>query len=384
MPPGEILRHGDPVRPKRSWSRPVSGDIHEYVGRIKNWLVSETAGWQGQLNQSRQEHQNNHVGYNFADHWADCMREFAERSPAPIHILEVSVGPDAALLENHLNIFPQAQIWVIEENPANIEAAQAKLTENNYDLDRVHFREGNASVAQTYGRLPHFDIICANNLIQHIPVAPTQLQRLMGVTESPLRGLLGQLDLHLVPDGSLFVGDLAVTQWDINPAPGYENDPEVVKEVTRGKLYIHGNDKFPGAVKLGWPISRQATAFDDATHIAEVVRKYSSGRLRVVESPSTLEIKDMGPNDPAAIITAHIPATLAAGARAGLANAKKIGETAKQPQILNYLKESIPMMESAGEALTALGIVYLSTLEDKRFCGVFPTHYIQRFQKLQG
>lgn len=383
------LRHGDSSLPHRTWLKdPVRNDLPMYVERIKGFMQTESTGWAGPLNASRQEHQNDHEGFSFADHWAYYMKAHIEKYGTPQTVLEISIGPDAALLENHLNILPNSTIWVIEENPKNIEAAKNRLTQKGYKLDNVVFVEGNAANPESYKKIPYLGLIATNNLIQHIPTGYTEMQKLMGKDgKAPLSVLLDTLSQVLAKDGTLIVGDLAVGQWDINPAKGYEDDPEVQKMAGQGKFYIYGGEtpdgrKFPGAMALGWPISRMASAFKNENEIAETINKFSSGKLAVIDgSLSTLQIKNMGPKDPATIITAHIPATLVAGIRGAIEGAQKAkGSVPEGSEIAKILEARIPQLVGAEKALTAMGLSYLEMLKDKRIAGVFPAHYIQGFR----
>lgn len=399
----KTLRHGDPDLPQRGWlTSPLKGDIKAYVEKIQDWMSTESTGWAGQLNTSRQEHQNTHEGYGFADHWADYLKNFNAKHGPPENILEISVGPDAALVENHLNTTPNANITVIEENEENVNLATSTLEEKGYDLSRVNFVVGNAANPALYESLPYFDLIATNNLIQHIPVAPTKLQELIGLVKwNPLGSLLTTISNKISPSGHLIIGDLAIQEWDVNPAEGYQDDPEVLELVGKSKLYIKGgqgiNGTFPGALQLGWPLSRRTTAFKDASHIVQTISEHSGAKFKLVsDSISSLENKNMSLDDPAAIITAHIPATLVAGIRGGILNSQKAKEAvqngnlmgkslsaAEQESILEYLNTTIPQLEKAKQGLTILGILYLLTLQDKRFSGVFPTHHIQNFTKSQ-
>src|SRR3989344_2134299 len=160
------LRHGDSKLPQRAWhGEPVVRSITDEVTKIIAWMNTETTGWAGELNASRQLFQNEHPGFSFADHWANYLQEFQSQHGAPQTILEISIGPDGALLENQLNIFPNAETWVIEEQQVNIDAATTKLAGKGYQLDKVHFITGDAANSQDYKEMPQFDIITTNNLI---------------------------------------------------------------------------------------------------------------------------------------------------------------------------------------------------------------------------
>lgn len=232
------------------------------------------------IEDARQRHQNNYPGDYPQENWGRGHLRFHkqlkdQRKLAPKKVATLGVGVDAVLVQNLLEVYRGVEVFAVEIEPSRLEGAKETLLSARPKEDlarRVHFCPGDA--AEVLPTLPKMDLIDTQLLLIHLPKDPPILQ-----------GVLGSIADNLAPDGLATVSDLAIREWNVLPAKGYEKDPDVGSLINIARTYLHGNRNiggvFPGAIELAWGRTK-ANPWANKEEIAAAVQTHTNGRLRLV------------------------------------------------------------------------------------------------------
>lgn len=224
------------------------------------------------------------------------------------NVVTFGVGWEAGLVKNLYAVYPQAGIHAVELNEERLKIAETSTVEAGLDSARLHYHPGDA--ATVLSALPRFDVVDVQLLFIHL-------------TKTEMSAILEGTANKLAPEGILSVSDVLIRKWNVAPAVGFEENPEVQQLVADSQEFLHGNlekgGRFPGAVEIAW--GGRAHPWEDREKIAQTVTEYTNGRLVKITDPELDQeaTENSFPSDSReALLAALIAPTIALSAQRGL------------------------------------------------------------------